>query len=322
VINQADIRLVQYRVGHLRIDPLQIKGEGGPLMPALVLPVELDLHEADGKKLVLERLQAELVTRPGTGPRVRLGLPVAIEWGARSDTRPLSSVPRGASHSLELRIDLLSAGLRLLDAHVQATTQGPVMLALYFEARLGLMEEESMAEVIPSLGNPSLWSARRFWSASVDELEIQLSREHWAEQVAPALGHDRVRLVAVSLPSPGGWLDTNVVPIFDAASRAYDAADWREAIQKCRDVRHHIEQQVRGTSQDGSVAQVVAQRLGVEEDDPRIRFLDSTWKALADVTNEAHHIDSIGRLQAATAHAALLITATMVQHVAELLGPA
>jgi hypothetical protein len=31
-------------------------------MPALVLPVELDLHEADGKKLVLERLQAELVT--------------------------------------------------------------------------------------------------------------------------------------------------------------------------------------------------------------------------------------------------------------------
>lgn len=63
MINQADIMLAQHMVGRLRIDPLQIRAEGGAAAPALVLPVELDLHEADGKQLVLERLAGELWTR-------------------------------------------------------------------------------------------------------------------------------------------------------------------------------------------------------------------------------------------------------------------
>jgi len=89
VINQADIRLAQHMIGRLRIDPLQMRGEGGALAPALILPVELDLHEADGNKLVLERLTGELWTRPSTGSRVRLGLPVTIESAGSGDTRPL-----------------------------------------------------------------------------------------------------------------------------------------------------------------------------------------------------------------------------------------
>jgi hypothetical protein len=319
-MHQADIRLIQHLVGRLRVDPLQLRGEGGPFAPALVVPIELDLHEADGQKLVLDRLQAELWTRPGAGARVRLGLPVTVEWAGRGDTRPLVSLPRGGTHHLELRIDLMTAGVRLLDAHVHSATEGQVMLTLELQARLGVLKDATF-EALPSLSNPSVQTVHRFWGTTVEELEIQLTREQWAEQLAPALGHDRMRLIAVEMPSPSGPLGTELAPLFDAASRAYDAADWRETIQKCRDIRNHIEEHARQEPGE-RLFQVVAGRTGADEDDARIKFLDDVWAALATVTSESHHIQSIGRLDAATAHATLLLTATMIQYVGELLGPA
>jgi hypothetical protein len=285
VINQADIGLAQSMVGRLRIDPLRIRGEGGALAPALVVPVELDLHEADGKKLVLERLVGELWTRPGAGARVRLGLPVTIESAGSGDTRPLFSLPRGGTHNFDVRIDLTVPGVRLLDEHVQASTQGPVILAVYFEVRLGVLES-SQAEDLPSLDNPATFTVRRFWTTSIEELEIQLPREHWAQELAPKLGHDHVRLVAVEMPAANGPLGGGLIAMFDAASRAYDADDWRETIQKCRDVRSHIEQHT-PQQPELRIFQTVAERVGVEESDPRIRFLDQAWSALVDITNAA-----------------------------------
>jgi hypothetical protein len=288
-------------------------------MPTLLVPVELDLHEAGRRLLVLDRLQAELWTRPQTGQRVRLGLPVALE-SAATDPRPLYSMPRGNPHHLRLRIDLLEAGLRLLDAHVQSTTQGPILLTLYLDVRLGVLEQ-STTDDLPSLGNPELLTVRHFWSATAEELEIQLPREYWAQEVAPGLGHDRLRLIAVEMPAPDGALGDELVGLFDAAGRAYDAADWRETVQKCRDVRNYIEQHVRAAP-DERIYQVIAKRTAAAADDPRVKFLDEVWTALAKMTSESHHIQSVGRLDAATAHATLLLTATMIQYLAELIGPA
>jgi hypothetical protein len=150
---------------------------------------------------------------------------------------------------------------------------------------------------------------------------VPIAREHWAREIGSALGHDRIRLVAVRLPSTEGPLGQDVVTSYKDASRAYDRAEWRECIQKCQDVRTYVERAVR--QEDGErIATAVARRLGTDENDPRIKFLDSIWTALVNHTSGAHHVDSRDRLEAATAHAALLVTATMVQHVAELIGPA
>jgi hypothetical protein len=214
----------------------------------------------------------------------------------------------------------MTTGVRLLDAHVQYAAQGQIVLALELQARLGLLEDTKL-EDLPSLSNPSVQTVRRFWGTTVDELEIQLTREQWAEQLAPALGHDRLRLIAVEMPAPNGPLGTELAALFDAASRAYDVADWRETIQKCRDVRNHIEEHARQEPGE-RLFQVIAGRTGADDKDARIKFFDDVWAALATVTSDSHHIQSIGRLDAATAHATLLLTATMIQYVGELLGPA
>jgi hypothetical protein len=224
-MHRADIRLINYRIGELRLDPMQIRGEGGPLMSALVLPMELDLHKPDEKMLVVERLEATLWTQPAAGPRERIGFPGVVDPAGRGDTRPLHSLARGSSHHLELRVELLGEGVR----HAQRSAHGPLPLTLYCEARVGV-GETSVADELPTLGNREVWTLRRFWASTIDELQIQLPREHWAEHVAPGLGHDRLRLLAVQMPVPGGRLGGELIAMFDTASRAYDASDWRETV--------------------------------------------------------------------------------------------
>ncbi len=315
MIHESSITLHTTRVGQLRVDPLQLRGDREASRPTLIVQLGVELFKGE-RDVFLDRLEARLWTRPATGTRRRVGLPATLT-GTDSRHCLLNSQPQGfGSTQTQLRIELLPEDLRLLDEHIQAS-QGPIAeLALIFELRLCWLRE-----VVLDTGLGTALDVLPLAKATAEELQIQLPRDVWARELGPALGHDRLRLVAVRLPSPDGPLGSEVVHLFNTAARAYDAAEWRESIQKCCDVRHHIERDV--CEEEGEhVAVALAKRLNVDPKDPRIAFLDSTWTALANLTSDAHHLESIGRLQAATAHAALLITATLVQHVGELIGPA
>lgn len=312
--HESSIVLQSTRVGVLRVDPLQIRADVEASRPTLVVPLGIELYKGESD-LFLDRLEAVLTTRPATGPRRRLGLAGTIS-GTGGQHGLLNSQPQGAGPvQAQLRIELLGEDLKLLDELVQSATGAVAELSLVFELRVCMIRE-----VVLDNTRGTALDVLPIARATAEELQIQLPRDFWARQLAPALGHDRCRLIAVQLPAPAGPLGDGLVPLFDAASRAYDAAEWRESIQKCRDVRHYVEQHL-GLQGNEHVAAAIAQRLSVEPDDARIRFLDAAWQALADLTSDAHHLDSVGRLQAATAHAALLVTATLVQHVGELVGP-
>lgn len=314
MIHESSIMLQTARVGLLRLDPLQIRVDAEASRPTLVLPLGIELFKGE-HDLFLDRLEADLTTRPANGPRRRLGLTGTIS-GAGGQHGLLNSQPQGVGAvQAQLRIELLSEDLRLLDELVQSATGTVAELALVFDLRVCMIRE-----IVHDNGLGTALDVLPLARATAEELQIQLPRELWARDLAPALGHDHYRLIAVQVPAPEGPLGDGLVPLFDAASRAYDAAEWRESIQKCRDVRNYVEQHL-GLQEKEHVAEAIAQRLSVDADDTRITFLDATWQALADLTSDAHHLDSVGRLQAATAHAALLITATMVQHVGELVGP-
>jgi hypothetical protein len=139
--------------------------------------------------------------------------------------------------------------------------------------------------------------------------------------VSPGLGEDRLRLVVVGFPAPGGPLGGQVAELFDAARRAYDAGDYRECVQKCRDVRNHVERSVRGTD-DERVAAAAARHVGAAGDDPRVTFLDRAWTAVGDFTSDSHHVHTVGRLDGPSARAALLMTATLIEFVSEWVTPA
>ncbi|MGH2853063.1 MAG: hypothetical protein ACRDLF_02580 [Solirubrobacteraceae bacterium] len=313
-MNEAYIRVTNTPAGKLSVVPSEVRGDTESLAPALIVPVSVELFPRDGQTVVLDRLAATLWTAPAQGPRRRLGLPAVIHNGERGGLLVSEATP-GNPHRVELRFELLDHGLRALDEHFQNCQAPHAELTLYPEARLGIAP--AFPQDVNERGTLELVQCAK---PLAHELRFPVAREQWAREIGPALGHDRQRLVSVRLPSADGPLGREVVVSYNDASRAYDRAEWLECIQKCRDVRNRIEQSVR--QHDGErVAQAVARRLGTDEDDPRIKFLDGAWQALADLTSASHHIDRRDRLEAATAHAALLVTATMVQHVAELIGP-
>lgn len=314
MIHEASITLQSTRVGLLRVEPLQIRVDREASRPTLIFPLGVELFKG-AHDLFLDRLEAVLTTRPPSGPRRRLGLTGTIS-GTGGQHGLLNSQPQGyGAAQTQLRIELLGEDLLLLDELVQRSTGTIAELALICDLRLCIIREMMLDS-----GVGTALDVLPLARATTDELQIQLPRDFWARELAPALGHDRYRLVAVQLPTSEGALGDGLVPLFDAASRAYDAAEWRESIQKCRDVRHYIEEHLSLEDKE-RVAEAIAKRLSVDPTDPRIKFFDAVWAALADLTSKAHHLDSVGRLQAATAHAALLVTATMVQHVGELVGP-
>ena len=321
----TSIRLQNVAVGRIGADPSQMRADGESSVPTVIVPLEIALFQEGDTMTVVDRLAVTLWTRPPSGPRKRLSRSVPLD-GIDSTSGMIVSLPSSAGPlRRDVRFELTPEALQALEVHVQSHTDGmAVQFSLLFELRLCWMRGLPVCPHPSSPGGAGFETVEGlpFPGAITEELVVGLSREHWARQIAPALGHDRLRLVAVAMPSADGMFGGRLVSMYDAASRAYDAAEWREAVQKCRDVRHHIEEEV-GATKDERVAQIVATRSGITDDsDPRIEFLDSTWTALANVTNAASHIGSRGRLDAATAHAALLVTATMVQHVAELLGPA
>ncbi|HEY3830564.1 MAG TPA: hypothetical protein VGL57_15335 [Solirubrobacteraceae bacterium] len=315
MIHETEIRLQSgSKVGLLRLDPLQIRVDPEASRPTLVLPLGIELFQGQ-REVFLDRLEAVLTTRPPAGPRRRLGLAGTIS-GTGEQHGLLKSQPQGfGAVQAQLRIELLGEDLCLLDELVQRAPGAIAELSLVFNLRVCMIRETVQDDWLGTTLDV-LPLAR----STAEELQIQLPRDLWVRELAPALGHNRYRLIAVQLPTSQGPLGDGLVPLFDEASRAYDAAEWRESIQKCRDVRHYVEKHL-DLQEKEHVAQAIAAHLSVEPDDSRIRFLDATWQALADLTSEAHHLDSVGRLQAATAHAALLVTATMIQHVGELVGP-
>lgn len=314
VIHESSIISQSTRLGALRVDPLQIRADSEASRPTLILPLGVELYKNSGD-LFLDRLEAVLVTRPPRGPRKRVGL-VGTVTGTSAQHGLLTSQPQGAGPiQTQLRIELLGEDMRALDELVQSTTGTVAELALVFELRVCAIRK-LVHEDTPGTALDVMLLAK----VTAEELQIQMPRDFWARELAPALGHDRYRLIAVKVPTASGPLGGELVSLFDTASRAYDAAEWRESIQKCRDVRHYVEKHLELGERE-HIATAIARRLSVEPDDPRITFLDATWQALADLTSDAHHLSSVGRLEAATAHAALLVTATMVQHVSELIGP-
>jgi hypothetical protein len=159
-------------------------------------------------------------------------------------------------------------------------------------------------------------SARSEAAVRTQDLDVQVSREHWAEQIAPTLGIDWFRVVAVRLPKQVEGLDPKLVSIFDEAVRTYERRDYRGAIKACRDIRELIEQSL-GASGKGGVAATVGAERRRPEDAPERELIDGAWRLLSDVTNTANHSRSQGRYEAPDARATLLFTAVLLEYLAD-----
>jgi hypothetical protein len=307
-------------VGRLRVDPLTIGGEGGGLVPLLVVPLQAHLFQDENGPLVLVRLEATLWTAGVDRGGVELAPPATV-YGIGGDRGLVVARPQSFSPDLvTLRFGLSPGAIRELHDRARTTAPAAVTFDLRFQATLARLLDTDAADTGAAFNSPVAAGLAPYWQTRVEDMQIELSRERWADTVSPGLGEDRLRLVVVGFPPAGGPLGGQVADLFDAARRAYDAGDYRECVQKCRDVRNHVEQSLRSTD-DERVAAAVARHVGAAGDDPRVAFLDRAWTAVGDFTSGSHHVHTVGRLDGPSARAALVITATLIELVSELVAP-
>jgi hypothetical protein len=180
-------------------------------------------------------------------------------------------------------------------------------------------------ERVPAIEGLGLISELRpVWDTRVGELPISVPREHWAEDVMPALGLDRLRLVTVRFPGGAEPGTARIPRKFDAARRALDAGRFAESIRACRDVRRMIQRRLTGSERD-QVVDAVARRRGLPTTAPQMVFLEATWTALVNLTNSAVHDDDPDapavEFSASDARTCLLLTAVLLEQLADSLDP-
>lgn len=314
---RASITAQSWILGDVECDPAQVRGEGGPINPTLVAPFTVKLNPRAAEEAVaITELWGRLYLQD-TGQT-----PLGEMTRARSPNSPpglWSSNPHSPStDGAELRIPLTPAHLRALE---EARPQGgSVSLRVQLDVAAAWIRGEHRLGSAGG-GAPVLDLLPLAW-VRTDELRLLVPLAHWVESVLPALGTDRFRTVVISLPMNGALTpNTPLVRWFDDARSRYDAGDWRGCIERCRDVRRAVETTLNASKSDPVSAKAAA-GSGLPSNPAISAFVDGVWRALSQVTNEAHHPEHGEPFyRAADARAVLLTTATTLEYLATLLNP-
>jgi hypothetical protein len=330
----AEIRIGgTYGVGSITLREAQFAGEGGPTNPRLVIPLHVAMHSRPTEQmLALTFLSCAL--HPVT-PTVhahdgnQLGAAAVADFGSPFECR---SLPQGPCEvDLPVRVPLTLQTLAMIEAHRHAMG-GDFVAVLRLRGSVDWLyrtgnsfpntptakDASGMPEHTfdPGMGMFSITA--RFWNVTIENLDVRVPASHWVQNVLPALGLDRIRIIEIALPEADSLLPADVIRTFDAARRECDLGRYRECIERCRDVRNLVENSL-GATRQHPIAARVSERMGWAADAPQRAFLETSWKAFADLTNASHHISQGARLVAADARACLLQTVTLLEYLTRIL---
>lgn len=315
MISRASITAQSFILGEVRADPAQLRGEGGPVNPTVVLQLSVTLNPrpAEGA-IVVTQLWGRL-HMDGAGGGTPIG--ELVRGRATSEPQALwaSRPTASAEHSVYLRVPLTPTQLRAVED--TPPIDGQVLLRLELTAEAAWLRKEH-THVLGSTGGSAMELLPLAW-VRIDDLRLAVPVAYWAERVLPAVGADRYRTLLIVLPTespltPG----QSLVRWFDEARGRYDRGDYRGCIERCRDVRRAVEVAL-GATRDHPVS---ARTGPVGVPAGTTAFVDGVWAALAQVTNEAHHSEyAEPASSAADARAVLLTTAVMLDYLGRVLAP-
>jgi hypothetical protein len=323
--NSTYINLYGQSTGQISIDGTKVRGEGGPINPQLVFPLEVQLdNQSDEAMLGIGRVRALLGTDQNVQPATAICPPVSENLIGTNPAFRVTSRPRGqVTSSVELRFFLAPSQVEELERRRHASRGDIFNLYLQLEPTIIGLKNFNRRQR-GSTPEPRIWDPKYgeyaelavFWAANQPPaLRVDLETSTWVRSVLPGLGHDRVRLVEVTLP-PALPDKPNAAAEFDNAKAALDTRRYQDAVVACRGLLRMWTSQL-GATKTKPVATVVAERLGWTEDDGRRRLLDALWKATMDFVNAPHHPEgaaATSALDMRDARLTVLLTAVLSEH--------
>lgn len=329
--NRAVIAAGNRVVGGISADGSEIRGDGGLVAPTLIVPITVDLapRPAAGM-LALTRVEGTLSV-----PR-QAGSPIVIGQASRSWVGGAESLfvslPTGTSErSLDLTYPVSPTMARAFETLAGSVGPADIEMRLSMSVSLAWVSRTwnnvppGDVEPVPEIEALGLVSELRpVWHTPAGDMPVHVPRERWAESILPALGLDRLRLLAVRLPAEDRWGSRHIPRKFDAARRALDAGRYAESIRACRDVRRMVQRRLAGNEKE-RVVDAIARLRDAPAESPQMAFIDAMWTALVALTNAAVHDDdpdtSPPEFTAADARSCLLVTALLLEQLADSVDP-
>jgi hypothetical protein len=321
----SDLYINNRRIGTITLDEQRVRGEGGAYDPHIILPLSIVMEpQPSGAMLALTELRGSLHLTSPCFPNNQIGPSATLSLLENMSCR--SSIHASAPGQIEVRLPLTEPLIASLEEHRHRHPEGNFEAYLSLHATVAwiagtgnlLPKEAGLLQGHPldqSLGPFSLLAP--LWYPRIGDLSVRIPASVWVDQVLPPMGFSSLRLVEITLPTANGLLPDGLVASFDAARSDYDLGNYRECIQKCRDVRNAMEHHL-GATQQHPVADVIGDRLGLPADAPQRPFLRNVWTGFADFTNASHHLSTVQGLLRADAHVCRLLTALLLEYINQL----
>lgn len=325
--NSTHLDLFGRSIGQISVDGAAVRGEGGPINPQLVFPLEVQLdNQPDEAMLAIGRVRALLGTDQNVQPATAICPPVCEDLIGTNPAFRVTSRPQHGqgTSTVELRFFLTPPQVEGLERRRHAS-RGDVF-NLYLQLEPTVIGLQNFNRHRPgSTPAPRIWDPKYgeyaelavFWAANrPPTLRVDVETSTWVRSVLPGLGHDRLRLVEVTLPPPLPDRP-NAAAEFDKAKAALDARRYEDSVSACRGLLAMWKGLFDATAAH-RVADVIAERLGWTADDGRREFLDALWQAATDFVNAPHHPEGAGQatwIDHRDARLTLLVTAVLSEYV-------
>lgn len=277
------------------MDEANVRGEGGPFLPQLVVPLNIAMDpQPPGQTLGILNLKASLHYDQNAFPTSLACEPIVIgQTGGPLAWSMSTGKPGSENHELRFFISAYEVAVLEARRHLNASdrfslylTLAPTVVGLqYFNEQQPGHETDQGPWTDIRFGIYS--QSFVFWTATVQTIFLNLERTTWIERVLPGLGYDKSRLVEVRFPPPLPNHGSAVAE-FDKAKKALDERRYDDCVAACRGLIGIWEKTLEA-SRKRPVAEVVADKLVWDEDDPRRQFIDDLWKAANDISNVPHH---------------------------------
>ncbi|MCL5284128.1 MAG: hypothetical protein M1330_05420 [Armatimonadetes bacterium] len=316
-------------VGKVEADPSELRAEGGPLDPRLIVPVKVSMQpQSDGHQVALVRLSGSLHVY-GFDPASQVGPPVSVDL--ISENFPCRSIPNAMqSHEINLSFNLASNQIKKLEEAYHQSQNHQLKIDLRLKGTVAWLRHTG--NMLQMIGNAGIvestigeggWDANvgmfsdlsYFWNTTIETLGLMIEQSVWVDRVLPGLGLDRVRLIEMQLPRLDGEED-QVLERFNNALNNLDWGNYKDSIAACRDVRYLWEQKFDANKLKNPIADILAQQQNWPENDPRRQLLNKVWEGWAVLTSKAHHLpeENMPPFTAADARFCLLLTAILTEY--------
>lgn len=207
---EGAVAVAGYSSGRVRVEPTEIKAEGGPLFPRLTIPIRLDLTpQGQAQFFTVHNVECGLYV-DGYGPRIADAVAPTIPYRVQSST----SLP----WSLDFPLDPFRV------QGIEARRHGDLKLRLDLWVVSALINRvqggQGMIEVMTDLNR------------SQSQVYVEVPQSHWVGKVLPGLGTNKYFLVEVPVQNQqfaSAWA------LIEKAEQAFGRWDTKAVFAHCRE---------------------------------------------------------------------------------------